>query len=349
MNSNLEPSSIPTSSKTVGLFGCYTARNYGDDLMLFMFSRVLSEWGVAHIAYCAEEIGAQLDCLHNDSIGYFLDRVDILIFGGGGLFVDHLHSSKKFSKVLGHVADKCVEKGIAVYAFSAGGSGHPKPQLDPERLRFLRTLKGMTLRNPEDEKFIETFDIPYESCADVVWCLQDFFTRQESRPQNSRTIIGIDSTLVGQRLLGIRILQRLIRMRPGAYKIVEVDQWIKPKVDPQRIQYHDLKTFIDELQGIDIMISDRLHLNMTLLALGKSAVLYNGAPKSRVIFERYKLSRLIFCGPWKVFWLCCEVLSGHLPRRVRKGVLKLDTQGLRDDARQHFEKFRTVLKEAGRL
>lgn len=333
----------------VGLFGCYTAGNYGDDLMLCMFSRKLTEWGIRHIAYCREEIGSQIDCQHTGDIDQFLESVDTLILGGGGLLIDQARCSKKFSQILGYVASKCADGGIAIYAFSVGGGGDSQPQLDPERLRFLRVLKAATLRNPEVKSFVENFGISTKLHADIVWCLTDFFAPRESGARKSRTVIAIDSVLIEERRIGIRILQRLIRMRRGRYKLTAIDQWIRPNVDPSRIQYRDLETFVHEIQDVDIVISSRLHLNMTLLALGQSAVLYDGAPKSQVLFDRHSLSTLSFRGRWKIFWLCCIILIGRLPKRARKAVSRLDLQGLAKDARLHFEELRNVLRKSGRL
>lgn len=349
MASVIDNCTTPSGGKLVGLFGCYTAGNYGDDLMLFMFSRKLTEWGVRHIAYCGEEIGSQLDCQHTSDIDQFLGSIDMLLFGGGGLFIDKARCSKKFSGVLGHVANQCIENGITMYAFSVGGSGESEPQMDTERLQFLSGLEEVTLRNSEDRPFIEKFGISNKLYADVVWCLNDFFARRERAKQDSRTVIGIDSVLVGQGRRDIRILLKLIRMRRGRYQIVEVDQWIREEVDSSRIQYRELGTFVDRIQDVDIVISSRLHLNMTLLTLGKSAVLYDGAPKSQLFFERYGLNGLQFRGRWRKIWLWLEILTGRLPKRARRAVSALDLEGLAKDARQHFDELRDVLQKTDRL
>ncbi len=293
----------------VALFGLYNQGNFGDDLMGVLFARFLTQAGFTVRIWGISPSDATDAGIHRcGDIDALLRDIDVLVLGGGGLFVHQPVAWPGLVAMysdLGRLLDHCEERRIPVLGASLGGSGHQElPPWKQPAIRFIRQAAACSLRNAEEQPLMRLHGRGDFTChPDVVWLTARLFPRPPRENRRPMIIVNLPQSPPGwiarraQRLLG-RVLARqreadVIYVDTSSAGPTGVFAPVKPAASagPTFRQFARLKDDLDLLSRADLIITSRLHLGVAAMSYGAAMVSFFGRPKANLLLRGCGLHR----------------------------------------------------------
>ncbi|MBW8636729.1 polysaccharide pyruvyl transferase family protein [Hoeflea sp. WL0058] len=343
----------------VGVFGYYSYRNLGDNVMAFQVASHIKREGHHPIIFTKNSIDMEnwgFDLCSD--VEDFVKSVDLIFFGGGGLLIPGLRRSKPggggFSPDLRLVLDLANKNDVPMYGFSLGGIGKPLQDIVPEeRQDLVKCLKYLTLRNREDVQLLEQAGTAGEFLEDMVWATPNFVDVQDS-PKSQRRRVGM--CLYRGRSSKFKTLRRIIELVVRMRQDIDfVFYEVNPNVngDFGSIAAADnypnctRKTLIDvseackEVASLDLMMTTRLHIGVMAMSYGVPSVAFAGEAKTRLLYRNI--------GRGHLFWNLGEVhkfaytflFPGALSRLIDTAPLD---RKIMERAQIHFQRMSEILQ-----
>lgn len=280
----------------VAIYGFYDHGNYGDDLMAILFAQVVKESGAQPCVYGLDQaLATKYGIQAVGSIPELLAGAHLCILGGGGFLMprgDSLSThQRKVEDDCAHIEAICADSGCQIHAVSIGSNGAGDAvalQYGKMKLLTSDSFIGATVRLKKDVEFFARIGKPATHFPDVLWDVSSFWTPSDNRRSFKKHHIGVNirNTPFGRRvataLKGIALARRdmelcFIRVQESGSEI----QVRERKGLFTNHIYREPQETIDVLSELTGVISCKLHLGLTSLALGKPFVSLEGHDKTR--------------------------------------------------------------------
>ena len=290
----------------IAIWGSYNYGNYGDDIMAVQFAKYLKSLNFEPVVYRLDEQLAQRYQLQTtDSLNELLSDAKFCIIGGGGFLVENF--SAPFEEDFRCLHQVSIEKNCPVYPLTIGGEGlGKKASLSYWRQEFFEgdMCQSCTVRLESDKALIEQFGKEAFYYPDVLLSVAEFWQIKRQSKQNNihnnihhKTInvgINIPNTLQCKWLafqLGIIASIR----RDIVFHFIKtylpsssINSELRPKQLSSNIKYHvytDPQSTLEFLASLDLVVSYKLHLGLTALALGVPFYSLGGSGKAKAFLN----------------------------------------------------------------
>jgi polysaccharide pyruvyl transferase WcaK-like protein len=348
--------------RRVGLFGAYHATNFGDDLMAVIFARTLEGLGVPFTVFgLGKEYEARYGFPVCSSAAELVDASDLIVVGGGGLLQPHKTMNPGFvGRELGDLLEACRKRSVPILCFSLGGAGLPLDQITPDaRRQLVERAEYCTLRLRAELPLLEQAKTPGAHHDDVVFTTPSFFPPlSQQRSESGRLRIGICLHRFSRgdwRLFKVffHVLAWVRRDCDFVFfesRFAETGRTAKRALNPTRTlrlpncsyyKFDSLEDGTEFLQGLDLVITNRLHLGVTAMSYGKAYIGLLPKPKTRIQLRELGLDQVCWVQRWKLFTLLVPALL----RRVIRGFESFDLERVREDAALHLGDLEEKLRE----
>ncbi|TIS79314.1 MAG: polysaccharide pyruvyl transferase family protein [Mesorhizobium sp.] len=345
----------------VGIFGFYSYQNLGDNVMAYLFSKCVKDDGHDPIVY-AKRRSDKMDWGFKicSDIKEFVESVDVVIFGGGGLLIPRQQPSEvveDFNDDLELILEYTIEKSIKLFAFSIGGAGKDIDEIVPvARQELIRRLTYVTLRNREDLKLLAQANTEGEFLDDVVWTTSRKISGSRYDKGRSRLRVGLNIYLGSSRRsrLAKRILQIVTRIRKD---IDFIFYEINPKKDGHFGAFcanltqdncsskilTDVEDACGEASSLDLLITTRLHFGVIAMSYGVPCIAYSGAEKTKLLYKHINRSSFF----WRIGdihkLLFLFLFPGAIQKIVRDGSEVINPV-IVENAMQHYTRLSRSLE-----
>lgn len=334
----------------VGLFGYYSEMNLGDNVMAHLLATHLIDRGHDVVIFSTNPGPlARLDARIAGTVDEFLEGLDLIIFGGGGLLIPRPKlsiSGVAFHNELGAVLDGAKARSIRMFGVSLGGAGKPFSEIVPQQRRqLLVSLEAFSLRNPEDSHLFDELNKPGKVLGDLVWTVASKFP-MPPKAATGKTRVGINLYVGRSRRYKILrwLLTLAVKMRPDVeFQFIDINpdrdgqfRALKPygplKPEASKI-LTDTEESCQEAASLDLLISTRLHLGVMAMSYGVPVIVYAGQEKTRLLYRRMGRER------W--FWHSGQVLRMFfflvLPGLKRR-IARISAKDVLDDVKSSADK-----------
>ncbi|MBK8725018.1 MAG: polysaccharide pyruvyl transferase family protein [Holophagaceae bacterium] len=288
------PNSNRDATRTLGLVGWYWRGNFGDELMALQYALRLRASGFKVLGWQISKSTAARYCIEIvEHVDELINRSDALIYGGGGLFTNahrHMEHSNNFSGAMLHLAKLVKLTGKPLILSSVGGDGD-STLLSETQSTLIRAASLITIRNAEDSPWLDRFGVPYEVYPDIIWRAP---IDLDLKPASALdTLIKHQCGRVEEWML--RSLRKGLEWTGAPIRYVPFysERPIMAHHDKEGFYHHQIEESLALIQRTKLVITNRLHLGMTVLAMGGSTLLVRPEPKARMVFERLGMSRFI--------------------------------------------------------
>jgi hypothetical protein len=276
------------------VWGSYNYGNYGDDLMAVQFAKVLKEQGFTPWIYRLDSGIAQQFGLHTThSLDELLNGSQFCLIGGGAMLESGFSENDRDFDELKVTAS---QYHCPVFPVSVGGDGRGiLSELSPEKLEFWTSniCQAPTVRLTSDVALMQLMGKQAFYYPDVLWSVQKFWDIP-SRSRNTSAIkhIGINipnsfaARLMVQQLRAIALFrQDLVFHFIRTYlPNSPINLELMPSLVSPSIRHHcytNPKETLEFLSGLDLVISHKLHLGLTALALETPFLSLGGKGKTK--------------------------------------------------------------------
>lgn len=342
----------------VGVFGYYSYRNLGDNLMAYLLSEHVKRAGHVPVVFSKLSVDMQGWGVEVCSDARELvEKSDLLLFGGGGLLIPRRKLSSQgadFNDDLRAVLAASANKGIPAYGLSIGGGGKPLDEIVPEERRnLIRSLHYVTLRNREDLQLLEQAGVRGEFLDDLVWTTASCFPVAAPAGKNRRRI-GINLYLGRSRRFNLlrKVIELFVRIRPDIdFVFLDIHPGSngefrayapgRPRKNCAQKRLVDVEDACREAASLDLLFTTRLHLGVMAMCYGVTTVAYAGQEKTRLLYNRI--------GRGDLFWKSSEIFNFiklfFLPGRLEKLFARREAVGseIVENAMRHYARLDDVL------
>lgn len=298
----------------VAVFGSYNYGNYGDDLMGVMFADRLKKLGASPIVYrldpaLANKYGLQT----TQSLDELLSGSQFCIVGGGGLLI----GKSKLSQVDEEIEDDFESFALAtqkyncpLHPLSIGGDGRGvKTPFPRGRYRLFSgpTCQFTTVRNQSDIALMAHLGKEAVHYPDVLWGAPSYWNLQPHTPSTDTLKIGINLADTRKHRTFVSVLLQLAKLKQQKVEIhlirshlaqCPIDYEMLPEQGDNRdnlhsYTYQDPVEMLSFLGSLDVLVSQKLHLGLSALAMGVPFVSYGGQGKTRTLLKSIGADRAI--------------------------------------------------------
>lgn len=277
----------------VAVWGSYNYGNYGDDLMAIQFAKELQRSGMEPYVYRLDECLADRYAIKTtESLQELIHGAKFCIIGGGGVLGGGTTVLEKDFHELHLISS---EQKCPVFPISVGGDGGGiDTTLSPSRREFWQgdTCQLSTVRLQEDVALVNKLGKEAVYYPDVLWTVADFWKIVPVAKSTEQLHIGINipdsrrGRFLAFQLAAITaarkdIIFHFIRTYLPNYS---VNYELLPKLDSPYIQHHvytDPESTLKFIASLDLVVSYKLHLGLTALALNVPFYSVGGQGKTR--------------------------------------------------------------------
>ncbi len=264
----------------VAVWGSYNHGNYGDDIMAIQFATYLKSLGVEPWLYrLNRQIAKRYDLITTDSIEKLINGASFCIIGGGGLLVETLGDNVEEDFKQLNVTTSRFQ--CPVFPISIGGSGKGSSSvLSYWQRSFFQSssCQYATVRLEEDISLLNSLGKEAEHYPDVLLSVGDFWRIPLNLEHEKPVQVGINlpdsfsSRLLLQQLrlitafrkdIVFHFIRTFLPDSPNTWELI-------PQSDSPYIKQHiysDPTATLKFLTSLDLVISSKLHLGLTALAL----------------------------------------------------------------------------------
>lgn len=330
---------------TVGVVGWYHRGNFGDDLMAMMFAKELRSHGTDVLLWGIRDVEAtRWGAKSTSQIEEFLESIDVLVFGGGGLLAN-ASVEDQFDRFLSGLIRKATSQNIPIHGVSLGGDGTLDPEtVSPGREALIRAADTLTVRNKRDVADVKAFGESATFAHDMVWTCEKYTETASSRGagQEERILINVEEKSKARKLYVLAACG--IQMVSGQRKFdfINIIRTQNPHHGLQRklsdtgiINYHQITGVDDCLHRIEqssLVISSKMHIGVVALALGIPFISVFGEPKTKMMLSGIGAGHSYKSSISDTAKTLIDVARGNSPMAVKKSNL----EDIKDSSKEHF-------------
>jgi polysaccharide pyruvyl transferase WcaK-like protein len=295
----------------VAIWGSYNFGNYGDDLMALQFGQHLLSLGLTPWVYrLDQELANRYGLNTTNSLTELLEGSKFCIIGGGGMLVGkracstspNLGDSIKSNSMnedFKELYTISLEKRCPIYPISVGGDGRGiNTPLEEWNQKFWEcdSCRESTVRLKEDVELVNSLGKDAIYIPDVLWTVERFWNIQASKEPNEHVHVGINLPNSRLNRFFVVLLEKLtFRQKNITFHFIRTylpqsskKYDILPKMKSSRVQHHtydDPKKTLDFLATLDLVVSYKLHLGLTALALEVPFYSFEGQEKTKTLLK----------------------------------------------------------------
>ena len=288
----------------VAVFGSYNYGNYGDDLMGIMFAHKLKQMGVEPIVYRLDPAFAKTYGVQTtQSLDELLSNSRFCIVGGGGLLIGKTRLSaidREIEEDFAAFAIATQKHNCPLYPISVGGDGRGAKTPFPEGRHLLfsgPTCQLATVRNKSDIDLMNHLGKDAVYHPDVLWSAPDYWNLKKSEKNSETVKIGInlaDTRKHRALISALRLFAQLNRQKIEIHLIrshlaaYSVNYEMLPDSGQPYLKaytYQDPVEMLAFLGSLDVLVSQKLHLGLSALAMGVPFVSYSGQGKTHTLLR----------------------------------------------------------------
>lgn len=289
----------------IAIWGSYNYGNYGDDIMAIQFAKYLKSLNVEPVVYRLDkQLAKRYQLKTTDSLNELLSNAEFCIIGGGGFLVENF--SAPFEEDFRQLHKVSIEKNCPVYPISIGGEGlGENASLSHWRQQFFQgdMCQSCSVRLESDKALFKHFGKEVFYYPDVLLSVSEFWQiPRQSKQFNNQTNNQIDNQ---KKIINVGInipntLQcKLLAFQLGIIASIRrdiifhfiktylpsssINSELRPKQLSSNIKYHvysDPQSTLEFLASLDLVVSYKLHLGLTALALGVPFYSLGGSGKA---------------------------------------------------------------------
>jgi hypothetical protein len=275
------------------IWGSYNYGNYGDDVMAVQFAAAIKSQGVETIVYRLDsKIANRFQINTTDSISELLQKAKFCLIGGGAMLESGPSENDQDFELL-YKASK--QYNCPVFPVSVGGDGRGVlSQLSPEKKQFWISdlCQEPTVRLTTDIAFLQILDKTATYYPDVLWSVQNFWNITSKSVRSGVSHIGINiPNSAAARLLVYQLNAIALARRDIVFHFIRtylptspINLELMPDISSPYIRHHvytDPKETLEFLSGLDLVISHKLHLGLTALAVDVPFLSLGGKGKTK--------------------------------------------------------------------
>jgi len=311
----------------VAIWGSYSYGNYGDDIMAIQFAQHLKKIGANPYVFKLNKNLAEIYSIDvAETWDELFDGAHFCLIGGGGVLIDNLTASvdEEF-KLLSAMS---LKYSCPVFPISIGGEGKGvKSKLSDQRKTFFQgeTCKTSTVRLEDDVFLLNSLGKEALYFPDVLLSVADFWNISPVEKKNSILHVGINlpdspqgQFLVWQLSVIAAVRRDVVFHFIPTYLPDSSIHWeLLPKSETRFIRRHtysDPAVTLKFLSSLDLLISYKLHLGLTALALGVPFYSVGGPKKAHEFLRSVHADFAIFPSEskrWKLGLLLADLKNIH--------------------------------------
>lgn len=277
----------------IAIWGSYNHGNYGDDIMAIQFAKVLRDEGFEPWVYrLNKNLADRFQIRSTFSLDELLDESPICFIGGGAMLESGPSENDPDFLDLFKAINRC---NCTVFPVSVGGDGRGLlTQLSPEKLQFWTSslCKRPSVRLTSDIAFLQLLGKKPTYHPDVLWTVQKFWKipKKDAKTDVIKIGINIPNSAAARLLTHQCNALGLIKGNIVFYFIrtylptSNIELELLPRIKSNFIKhynYSDPKETLEFISGLDLLVSHKLHLGLTALALDVPFLSLGGKGKTK--------------------------------------------------------------------
>jgi polysaccharide pyruvyl transferase WcaK-like protein len=335
----------------VAIWGSYNYGNYGDDIMALQFATYLKKLGAEPFVYGLDDSLAKEYALHTtNSWDELFDGAKFCIIGGGGVLVNNL--TKNVDEEFRELNSRSISNKCPVYPISIGGQGlGVNATLSPGRTEFFKSefCHWSTVRLKEDVELLNKLGKEAFYYPDVLLSVPDYWEIPVATKSNDQIQVGVNIPDSSQGRLFAAQLKLIAQVRkdivfhfiPTYLPDSSVSWELLPKTSYSNFKTHvytDPKKTMQFLASLDLLISYKLHLGLTALALGVPFYSLGGPGKAHQFLKNINAEFAILPAKAKIFRLAAFLANPNNVRELRNKFDFNTITQLRKESWGHMER-----------
>lgn len=275
------------------VWGSYNYGNYGDDIMALQFAQALKSEGLQPWVYRLDrDMASRFQIQSTDSIDELLDQAEFCLIGGGAMLES---GPSVMDQDFEDLRRASIKYRCPVYPVSVGGDGQGiLSRLSCQKEAFWTSdyCQSPTVRLTIDIALAQLLNKQAIYYPDVLWTVKDAWSIVPKQNVDGKTHIGINipnsaaARLMVQQLNAVATVQQdiVFHFIRTYLPTSQVDLELLPKSGSLFIRQHvytDPKETLEFLSTLNLVISHKLHLGLTALALGVPFLSLGGKGKTK--------------------------------------------------------------------
>ncbi len=346
------------AGRPVAVWGSYHYGNFGDDLMAEAFARAIAQWGgaptivstnAAVVGAGVADVVARLDDWPSDG--------PVVIGGGAMLAVDSWltyalrPASRAVEREFADLVRYCRQRSPRVLPVSIGGGGSDDAGIYGHRDRFFRgpwAPRGTVRLRGDVELVRRRWGKGYEWHPDVLFATPALLER--APPPKVRGAAA-SRPRIGVNLHAKRAEAAVAALAARFGAAVDVTpvtthsdvfatpyEWGHGRADA--VAYRTLAPFLDAVEGLAAIVSDKLHVGLVAATLGVPFVSYQGKAKTTALHRELGLADAVCDAPAALAAAVGRCIDGRAPRTL---VDAIEAEALGERALGHLHFLREQL------
>lgn len=286
----------------VAIYGSYLHNNYGDDLMAVMYAQHLKKLGCEPMVFrLEEELSQKLDIPTTFSLSELIEGASFCMIGGGAFLVSDFIDD--IEDTLVELVKICTEKKCNIHAISIGGDGSgekTKFGYGKAQLYCSEVFAESTVRIPEDIDLLKKYHKKAYFYHDVLWGVDSFFGIKHQN-QEGQLHIGINLPDLPQYRKLMEWYAKISNnkvtfIQLHSTKHVDIPELGFNSNDGKATFYinHDPIETMQVMSKLDLIITCKMHLGLTALAMGIPFVSIGGQSKTHKLLQLIKANFAIY-------------------------------------------------------
>ncbi|MEL6458371.1 MAG: polysaccharide pyruvyl transferase family protein [Cyanobacteria bacterium J06621_15] len=294
----------------VAIWGSYNYGNYGDDIMAIQFAKYLKSLKVEPVVYRLDkQLAKRYQLQTTESLNELLRDAEFCIIGGGGFLVENFSAS--FEEDFRQLHKASIEKNCPVYPISIGGQGlGENASLSYWRRQFFQgdMCQSCSVRLESDKALLAHFEKEVVYYPDVLLSVSEFWqiprkskklnNQINNKINNQKKIINVGINIpntVQCKLLAFQLSIIASVRRDIIFHFIKtylpsssINSELRPKQLSSNIKYHvysDPQSTLEFLGSLDLVVSYKLHLGLTAIALGVPFYSLGGSGKTEAFLS----------------------------------------------------------------
>jgi hypothetical protein len=284
------------SRRAVGIWGSYDYGNFGDDLMATIFARQVSVWGYEPVVFSANaQVVEPFRCQLVKSIGHCDEALAGVVMGGGAMLSSESWLryrlrplSRRVDAEFRELLEACRRHNYRVIPVSIGGDGVASAGIYGARRQFFASehapAGSVRLRGDLDQLRLGFGKTDYAYFPDILFATRLVLPLPECEKANSQVPrIGVN-VHAGKGPELLRALQDTLPEAQLLFVRTHSSYFSKQyEYEPQGANsmcYERASDFLQELRGLDLIISDKLHVGLVAAVYGVPFLSYRGKSKT---------------------------------------------------------------------
>lgn len=277
----------------VAVWGSYNYGNYGDDIMALQFAQALQAEGLEPWVYrLNRDVASRFQIQSTDSVDELLEQAEFCLIGGGAMLESGSSVMDQDFEDLRRAGTKYY---CPIYPVSVGGDGQGiLSRLSCQKEAFWTSdyCQNPTVRLTADVALAQLLNKQATYYPDVLWTVKDAWDIVSKQNVDGKTHIGINipnsaaARLMVQQLNAVATVQRNIVFHfiRTYLPTSPINLELLPKSQSPFIRQHvytDPRETLEFLSTLNLVISHKLHLGLTALALGVPFLSLGGKGKTK--------------------------------------------------------------------